>query len=107
MVGKIIALISCVMCAVPFFIVSTYNKNSREPINFWSGDTSLKAKVKNIPEYNREMAGLYKKCGIVFLMTGVSFFASMTAGVVLLTFDCSVGIYLVYRCYKRILARYS
>jgi len=107
MVEKIVWLISCVMCAVPFFIISTYNKDSREPISFWSGDTTLKEKVKNIPEYNREMAGLYQKCGIVFLITGVSFFASMAVGVVLLIFDCSVGIYLVYRCYKRILARYS
>ena len=39
MVGKIIGLVSCLMCAFPFLIISVYNKDSREPINFWSGDT--------------------------------------------------------------------
>ena len=107
MVGKIVALISCVMCAVPFFIISTYNKDSREPISFWSGDTTLKEKVKDIPRYNREMAELYKKCGIVFMITGVAFLGSMATGIILLVFDCTVGIYLVYRCYKRILERHS
>lgn len=37
MVGKIIGLVSCLMCAFPFLIISVYNKDSREPINFWSG----------------------------------------------------------------------
>ena len=46
MVGKIIALVSCIMCALPFLIISVYNKDSKEPINFWSGDTTLKSKVK-------------------------------------------------------------
>ena len=66
MVGRIIALVSCLMCAFPFFIIAAYNKNSREPITFWSGDTTLKAKVKNVQEYNREMAVLYKKCALAF-----------------------------------------
>ena len=53
MVGKIIGLVSCLMCAFPFLIISVYNKDSREPINFWSGDTTLKSKVKNVVEYNK------------------------------------------------------
>ena len=73
MVGRIIGLISCLLCAVPFFIISIYNKKSEEPIHFWSGDTTLKSKVKNVFDYNKEMAMLYKKCALVFLMTGIGF----------------------------------
>lgn len=40
MVGNIIGLVSCLMCAVPFFILSAFGKDSDEPINFWSGDTT-------------------------------------------------------------------
>ena len=83
MVGKIIALVSCLLCAVPFLIISIYNKDSKEPINFWSGDTSLKEKVADIKGYNKEMALLY------------------------LCFDCTLGIFLMYRVYKKILKRYS
>lgn len=107
MLGRIIAFVSCFMCAIPFLIVSVYSKESREPINFWSGDTTLKEKVKNVSEYNKEMAALYKKCAIAFLLTGVSFVILPVVGVVLLCFDCTLGIYLMYREYKKILERYS
>lgn len=107
MVGRIIAFVSCFMCAVPFLIISIYNKESREPINFWSGDTTLKEKVKNVAAYNREMAVLYKKCALAFLLTGVGFVVFPVVGVVLLCFDCTLGIYLMYRSYKNILQKYS
>ncbi|MBQ8230926.1 MAG: hypothetical protein IJZ34_03205 [Lachnospiraceae bacterium] len=107
MVGRIVGLVSCIMCAFPFFIISIYNKDSKEPINFWSGDTTLKAKVKNVEEYNKEMALLYKKCAIAFLITGAGFFTMPIVGVIMICFDCTVGIYLVYRNYKRILYLYS
>ena len=61
MVGRVIGLVSCLMCAIPFLIISVYNKDSKEPINFWSGDTTLKSKVKNVGEYNKKMAVLYKR----------------------------------------------
>lgn len=107
MIGRIIALVSCLLCAIPFGIVSKYEKDSRDPVPFWSGDTSLKSKVTNVREYNREMCRLYQKCAIAFLLTGCSFLLSDLVGVVLLCFDCTIGIYLVYRGYKKILGRYS
>ena len=54
MMGKIIGLASCLMCTFPFLIISVYNKDSREPINLGSGDTTLKSKVKNVVEYNKK-----------------------------------------------------
>ncbi len=107
MVGRIIALVSCLLCAIPFLIISKYEKDSRDPVPFWSGDTSLKAKVINVHEYNREMCSLYQKCGMAFLITGVSFLVSVTVGIILLGFDCTLGIYIVYRQYKKILSKYS
>lgn len=71
MLGNIIGLISCLMCAFPFFILSVYGKNSNEPISFWSGDTTLKSKVRSVKEYNEKMALLYRKCAVAFLITGI------------------------------------
>ena len=107
MVERIIGLISCLLCAVPFLIISVYNKDSNEPINFWSGDTSLKKKVKNVRDYNKEMAQLYKKCAIAFFITGVGFAIFPVVGIILIGFDCTVGMYIVYRYYKKILKTYS
>lgn len=107
MVGRVVGLISCVMCAVPFLIISIYNKDSKEPINFWSGDTTLKEKVRNIKEYNKEMALLYKRCSIAFLITGIGFLAIPVVGIIFVCFDCTLGLYLMYRKYKEILNLYS
>ena len=120
MVGRIAAFISCVMCAIPFLIIAIYAKDSKEPINFWSGDTTLKSKVRNVQGYNKEMALLYKKCSIAFLVTGTGFLIMPVTGVImaclivmpvvgaiLLCFDCTLGIYLMYKNYKRILNLYS
>ncbi len=107
MVGRIIGLVSCLLCAFPFFIISAYNKDSREPINFWSGDTTLRTKVKDIQQYNKEMASLYKKCSISFLITGIAFLVMPVIGIIMVCMDCTVGIYLAYRTYKKILGSYS
>ncbi len=107
MVGKIVAFVACLLCAVPFGIIAKYNKDSREPISFWSGDTSLKDKVKNVQAYNSEMSALYFKCAAALLLTGVGFWIATPVGILLLCFDCTLGIYVVYRIYKKILAKYS
>ena len=107
MLGRIIGLISCLMCAFPFLIIGIFNKDSKEPISFWSGDTTLKSRVKNVAEYNEKMAALYKKCALVFVISGMGWFIRPVAGVVMICFDCTLGIWLVYKNYKRILDLYS
>ena len=107
MVGGIVGLVFCLMCAVPFLIISVTNKDSKEPINFWSGDTTLKSKVKNVAGYNNKMATLYKRCAIAFLISGIGFLISFFMGVIMICFDYTLGIYLMYRSYKKILNLYS
>jgi len=107
MFGKIVGLISGLMCAFPFWIIGTFNKDSREPISFWSGDTSLRTKVTNVKEYNNEMAKLYRKYALALFGMGIAFFLTPYLGVAVLVFNCTLGIYIVYRAYKKILGKYS
>ena len=58
----------------------------KEPINFWSGDTTLKSKVKNVYKYNRKMALLYKKCAMAFWITGLAFLVLPVVGIFLVCF---------------------
>lgn len=81
MAERIIGLVCCLLCAFPFFVIGIYNKDSREPIHFWSGDVSLKNKVKDVKGYNTEMTGLYKKCAFFFLMAGILFVILPIAGI--------------------------
>lgn len=107
MFGKIVGLISGLMCAFPFWIIGTYNKDSREPISFWSGDTSLRTKVTNVKEYNHEMAKLYRKCALAFVVMGLLLFVNTYLGMIVLVFNCTLGVYIVWRAYKKILGKYS
>lgn len=89
MVGGMIGLVFCLMCAVPFLIISVYNKDSKESISFWSGDTTLKSKVKNLTEYNYKMAALYKRYAIALFN-----FRNRMA-----SFACSLRYYDLFRLY--------
>ena len=44
--GQIIYCFCCLMCAFAFILIPLLNKETKEPISFWSGDASLKEKVK-------------------------------------------------------------
>lgn len=104
---KIICFVSCLLCAFPMFIIGYFNRNSREPITFWSGDKSLKEKVRDVKGYNEEMSGLYIKCAFVFLITGIVCIIHVGTGVICILAECTVGIYLAWRVYKGILARHE
>lgn len=69
--GGIIGFVSCLMCAFPLFVIAHYEKDNREPIVFWTGDKSLKEKVKDVKGYNQEMSKLYKRCALTFVIIGV------------------------------------
>jgi len=106
MAGRIISFISYLLCAVPFWAIAKYQVNSKFPISFWSGDTSLQDKVKDIPAYNREMARVYTIYGWAYFIAAVGGAIHPIAGVVIMALDL-VGIVPVYRAYKKILRKYS
>lgn len=106
MSGRIIGMISCILCAVPFWIIGYYNKNSREPIPFWSGDKSLKEKVKDIQGYNAKMSRLYIRCALAFAAAGVICLIHLGLGISVLLLECTFGIYVVWRIYKNILQQH-
>lgn len=107
MAGKIIALLCCILCAIPFFVIPALGKESNEPISFWTGDDSLRSIVTNVPEYNRKMGILYKFYGVSFIIAGIGFLFDLVIGTVILCLDCTLGIFIVYRVYKTILRSHS
>ena len=106
MAGRIIGFICYMLCAIPFWTIAKFGKDGRDPISFWSGDTSLKGKVKDVPAYNREMAKVYTIYGWAYFAAAVGGAIHPIAGVAILVL-AMVGIVFVYRAYKKILAKYS
>lgn len=106
MAEVIIGTLSCVLCAIPFLTIGLLKKDGEEPISFWSGDDSLKAKLKDVKGYNSKMASLYIKYGIGFLCCGVAIIVKPVIGFGLLIVNCTFGIYVIYVCYKKILYKH-
>lgn len=104
---KIICFVSCLLCAFPLFVIGYFNKDSREPITFWSGDKSLKGNVKDVKGYNTEMSKLYTKCALTFVLTGIVCIIHVWTGTLCILLECTVGIYLAWKVYKRILSKYT
>lgn len=107
MLGRIIGMVCCILCAFPFFIIGYYNKNSKEPINFWSGDKNLKEKVKDIQGYNDEISKLYIRCALAFVATGVMCLIHLGIGICFILLESTLGIYVVWKIYKSILSKHS
>ena len=103
----LVGLISCFLCAIPFFIIGVFDKESHTPISFWSGDQTLKDKVTDVKSYNVKMAKLYQKAGLGFFINGWCCMISTALGVLGLVLLCTVGFYFFYRGYKKILDAYT
>ena len=99
-----IGFASCLLCALPFFIIGVFDKNSSTPISFWSGDQTLEDKVLYVAEYNRRMGKVFVKWGTGFLAAGLCCFISLAAGIGMLCVICSFGTYAAYKSYQKILA---
>lgn len=48
-----------------------------------------------------------RKCAIAFLVTGLGFLVMPAIGIAMICLDCTIGIYIAYRNYKRVLALYE
>ncbi|MGN1343654.1 MAG: hypothetical protein ACI4U3_03690 [Traorella sp.] len=106
MAAKIIGCLCSMICGFAFILIAYNGKDSDEPISFWSGDTSLNDKVKNVFDYNKEMAQLYQKYAIIYFVVGIIFFIKPLLGAILLCLNVAIGGYIVYLKYKKILKKY-
>ncbi|MBR3928033.1 MAG: hypothetical protein IKJ65_03400 [Clostridia bacterium] len=107
MIGRIIGFFSCALCALAFWGIAASGKNGSAPISFWTGDNSLKEKIRDVKAYNGKMALLYKRYAFSYLASGVGFLLHPIAGVVILCLSCTLGICMVYRQYKKYVEKYQ
>ena len=108
MIGQIIGCFCCVLCALPFFYLSWEGKQTdAAPLSFWSGDDSIKDKVKDIPAYNAEMSRLFLYTAAAFSAAALLCLIFPIAGIILVCINSTVGIWVIYKIYSRILKKYS
>ena len=105
MVGKFIFLFCCILCALPFLYIE-YLVDTANPVSFFSGDDSLKGKIKNVDAYNKEMISLYHKYGFLYVVCGIINMFIPYVGLILLGVLITIGIYIVYKKYLLIMSKY-
>lgn len=107
MAGK---LIFCIACAITgtAFILQVNTASDDNPLNFWAGENErLKRMLKDISSYNMEMKKLYQYYSSVFYIAAVVSLFSVMAGGTVLMLNSTVGLFIVYLLYKKILKKYS
>ena len=107
MFPRIIGALVSLLCAAPFYALAMGRDDPRTPIPFWSGDDTLRDKLGDIPAYNREMAALYTRFAGVLLANALIAGVWPGASFVLLIAELAVGLFLIHRRYRALLAKYS
>lgn len=105
-VTDIIWLLCTWGCGSLFAGIGWFAKTLSEPMWFWSGSTVPADTVKDIPAYNREMAGM---CGIAchFLwITGITFMWPPALSAIAMGIAVVMGIPIMIRRYHRIRKKY-
>ena len=107
MLGQILCFFFTSICGVPFLLIPKFFVDLNTPISFWSGDHSLKDKVRDVPRYNAAMTKLYRRYAYAFFAAGLGFLVMPIVGIVLICLSCTIGIVLVYLEYRKILRAHT
>ncbi len=107
MFERILGALVSLLCAAPFYALAMGRDDPCNPIPFWSGDDTLRDKLSDIPAYNREMAALYTRFAGVLLANALIAGVWPGASFMLLIAILAVGLFLIHRRYKALLAKYS
>lgn len=108
MAGRIILALSCLLCACGFFLVGYLTRISTAPVQFWTGsEEKLKKTVQDVPGYNRKMGTAFRWYATAWLSCGLLGAAYPLAGVIGIAALCTLGLYLLWRSYRKTLTECS
>ena len=105
MAGRIILALCCLLCASGFFLAGYLTRISSAPVQFWTGsEEKLKETLQDVPGYNRKMGTAFRLYAAAWLFCDLLGAAYPPAGVLGITALCTLGLYLLYRRYRKIVS---
>ncbi len=108
MLGRFIGFFCCLLCALPFFYLSWEGKQKdAAPLAFWSGDDTLKDKVKDIPAYNAEMSRLFLCTACLFSAAAAFWLLHPLTGITALIVVLVFCTFVLHKAYILLLKKYS
>ena len=108
MAGRILIFLSCLLCAGPFLLLRYQCSISTNPVQFWTGsEERLRQVVKDVPLYNQKMGAAFQRYGLCWLIAAALGAVSPPAGILGIGVLCTLGLYLLYRSYRKTLLKCS
>lgn len=108
MAGRIIIFLSCLLCASAFLLLRYLCSISANPVQFWTGsEERLRQVVKDVPLYNRKLGAAFQRYGLCWLIAAALGALFPPAGILGIGVLCTLGLYLLYRSYRKTLLECS
>ncbi len=108
MAGRIIIFLSCLLCAGAFLLLRYLCGISAKPVQFWTGsEEKLKQIITDVPLYNRKMGAAFQWYGLCWLIAAALGALFPRAGILGIGVLCTLGLYLLYRSYRKTLLKCS
>lgn len=87
--------------------IGIYAMHRTEPMWFWAGSSVDARTLTDVRAYNRANGWMWIAYSVPFWLSAALGWKWETLGGILLGLACTVGLALVFWCYRRILKRYS
>lgn len=104
--GKVIFILSCLLCGVIFLAIGFYATKKETPMNFWSGTEVPSESISDIPAYNRAMGKLWGGYSVVWFLSGMIGLWQPLAATLLMCVLGAGGALVLVLVYKRIEKKY-
>lgn len=106
MAGAIIWYIVSFGCAVLFYSIGVYAQKLKKPMWFWSGSEVDASQIRDVKQYNKENAVMWKLYSLWYLAAGLAKIWNSVVALILLVLSCVVGIPLLVCSYSKIEKKY-
>ena len=107
MIDSIICFIVSFACGALFYGIGDYAKKLKTPMHFWSGSKVQTLEIKDVKNYNKENCIMWKLYSLSYFIAGILGFLNLIFFAIILTLNCTIGLFLLILSYKKIYKKYQ
>lgn len=107
MTGSIIWLIAVFAFGLIFYRIGAHAEKRKQPMWFITGTPLSAERVRDVKEFNRENARMWKNFSLPYFGAGIVHFYDERIAIVVLVLASTAGIAWLFWTYKKIRAKYE
>ena len=106
MAGAVIFIATAWGCAALFLGMGIFAERREKPMWFWSGTEVDASRIKDVRQYNRENAAMWKLYSLWYAAAGIAGIWNVIAFLIIISLGGTAGLALLIWRYKRIFEKY-